>query len=277
MQLYVSPHLDDAVLSCGGMIARTRRGAGRAVVLTVFASGPRGGKLTPYAARYHAKCGIADLWTRRWEDIEACELLGAELIHLQFPEILYRRDHHGRPRCRSRHELFSQLRPDDTAVVAEVTSALAHWIRRLSPATVYGPVGLGEHVDHVATNAALRQAISDLGADAPRLLLYEEMPYAALNQASTANTAAALRHLKSTATPNTHRLTEEDWAHKIRAIEAYRSQLPSIWHGTDWRAELRAYAQQLVPGGLGEQTWTPTLDRSSSAGPADADVRSSGT
>src|SRR6266487_3552646 len=172
MQLFISPHLDDGVLSCGGAIASTTRRGGEAVVLTVFAGDNGGRKLAPYAARYHAKCGLADFWTRRWEDIEACGLLGAGVVHLGFPEIIYRYDRHGRPRCSRRADLFSSLSADDETVAAEVGVELRLWIQRLGPEVVCGPAGFGEHVDHVIVNTALRRAVletvSELGAEAPR-------------------------------------------------------------------------------------------------------------
>src|SRR6266536_81026 len=251
MQLYLSPHLDDAVQSCGGTIARAVREGEQAVVLTIFAGDTHGRKLAPRAARYHAKCGLANFWTRRWEDVEACGLLGAGMLHLDFPEILYRYDPHGRPRCSTRADLFSPLRADDHVVVTEVTTALEQWVRRLRPTAVYGPLGLGGHVDHVAADVAFRRAMANLGAEAPRALLYEDMPYAA-----TEDTSGTSRNRSQATTPVIQRLTEQDWTCKLRAVAAYRSQLASIWQGADWRAALRAYAEQVTPdGGLAERVY----------------------
>jgi len=256
MELFLSPHLDDAVSSCGGAIARAVREGDDAVLLTVFAGDTRGRKLPPRAARYHAKCGLTDFWTRRWEDIEACELLGVGMVQLDFAEILYRYDEHGRPRCTTRDDLFSPLGPDDHALAAEVASVLEQWVRRLCPTQVYGPLGLGAHVDHVITNVALRRVMGRLNAAAPGLLLYEEMPYAAIAEASPASATVPLRRLSKMATPVIKQLTEHDWASKLRAIGAYRSQLASIWHGANWQAELRRYAAQLLPdGGPAERFW----------------------
>lgn len=252
VQLFVSPHLDDAVLSCGGVIASIVRQGGEAVVLTVFAGANGGRKLAPYAARYHAKCGLSDFWTRRWEDIEACELLGAGFVHLRFPEILYRYDRHGRPRAEGRGDLFSALRADDEAIVAAVGVELRRWIERLRPAVVCGPAGFGEHVDHLIVNIALRRAVSDIGSEAPRCWLYEDMPYAATGD----RTAAIQAALAKAAEPVVRQLAEPDWSRKLRAIEAYRSQLASIWHVDDWRAALRVHAEEVAAGrGIAERVW----------------------
>ena len=64
MIVVVSPHLDDAVLSCGGILALAARRRERSVVVTVFTEG-------------------ADHERRRAEDREALAIVGAEPLHLR--------------------------------------------------------------------------------------------------------------------------------------------------------------------------------------------------
>ncbi len=251
--LFVSPHLDDAALACGGTIAAVTRTGQQAIILTVFAGRDRHRTLTPRAARYHAKCGMADFWTRRWEDVAACTTLGAGQVHLEFPEVLYRRDRHGRPRVHTRDDLFSSLTDDDHLVLTEVTNALVRWLARLRPTAVYGPAGFGGHVDHALTSAAIQQVAAQPGDGSHMpLALYEEMPYAVWPDSD--RTYARLR---SDATPKVREVTREDWQRKLAAIGAYRSQLRSIWNDTDWQAALREHARELTGGRLGERTWAP--------------------
>jgi LmbE family N-acetylglucosaminyl deacetylase len=254
MHLFVSPHLDDAALSCGATIASLTRLGHQAVLLTVFAGRDKHRTLAPYAARYHAKCGLADFWTRRWEDVQACTILGAGQVHLQFSEVLYRRDQHGRPRISSRDDLFSPLTDDDRLVVADVGAELRRWLLRLRPITVYGPLGMGSHVDHVITSVALQRAVAKLDGEAPpRLLLYEEMPYSVWPDSPTVFT-----RLHATATPVVRQVTDEDWQRKLMAIDAYQSQLTSVWKDQNWRLALGHHARQVTKGSLGERTWAPS-------------------
>ncbi len=252
MHLFVSPHLDDAALSCGATIASLARRDDEVVVLTIFAGGNGRRDLAPYAARYHRKCGLADFWTRRWEDVEACACLGAGMVHLGFGEVLYRRDAAGRPRVNTRDDLFSPLTPEDHRVAADVAAELARWLRRLGPAVLYGPAGIGGHVDHVITTTAIRRVLGHLGVEAPPLLLYEEMPYAA-----TPEDAALLATMADTAEPVIQEVTARDWRMKIRAVEAYRSQLRSIWKERDWRAALDQHARDVSGGKVAERLWKP--------------------
>ena len=53
--VYLSPHLDDAVLSCGGMIHRQAQAGERVVVVTVCAGDPPPGPLSDFARSLHER------------------------------------------------------------------------------------------------------------------------------------------------------------------------------------------------------------------------------
>ena len=77
--IYLSPHLDDAVFSCGGRIALQVRAGRRVWVVTVCAGSP-GGPLSDYAQVLHTYWGLAETdapAARREEDRAALARLGA--------------------------------------------------------------------------------------------------------------------------------------------------------------------------------------------------------
>ena len=87
--IYLSPHLDDAVLSCGGQIHRRTRNGERVLILTVFTQ-----DLAPEITSEATKT-VLDMMglsaeeamaVRRKEDAAACRMLGADLIHCPLPE-----------------------------------------------------------------------------------------------------------------------------------------------------------------------------------------------
>jgi LmbE family N-acetylglucosaminyl deacetylase len=128
--LFVSPHLDDAVFSCGDRIAAC---AG-AIVVTVFAGfAPRNDVPT----RWDAECGFGPdddvIAARRAEDRAALAALGATPLWLDF-----------------RDEQYGETR--DTKAI---TRALGDLLRTLRPAAMCVPLGLF-HGDHRrASDAAL--------------------------------------------------------------------------------------------------------------------------
>ena len=128
-RLFVSPHLDDAVLSCGELIASSPA----ALVVTVFAGRPTDRPITSW----DAECGFGPdddpIAARRAEDRAALDALGARSFWLDFLD-----------------DQYGAARP-----AAAIAAALAEVVARERPDEVYVPLGLF-HADHRrASDAAL--------------------------------------------------------------------------------------------------------------------------
>ena len=58
-QIYLSPHLDDVVFSCGGAVARGVQAGQRVLVVTVCSKPPLSGtRLSAFAEALHRKWGL---------------------------------------------------------------------------------------------------------------------------------------------------------------------------------------------------------------------------
>jgi LmbE family N-acetylglucosaminyl deacetylase len=93
LRVYLSPHLDDAVFSCGGLILRQTNAGDDVQVVTVFTGDPPVGELTPFAYELHRRWGGegSPMGLRRAEDLVACGRLGASVVHLGLADAVYRR------------------------------------------------------------------------------------------------------------------------------------------------------------------------------------------
>ena len=152
--LVLSPHLDDAVLSCLGHIQRLRQEGWKVVIATVFTESD-----ASESALYRV---------RRSEDRRAARLLGATTVHLGFLDAPFRSSRYGNF-CGI---VFGRAReyPQTLAHVAEKIGQLT---RRLRPEQILAPLAVGNHVDHrLVRDAAL------LALDRSQLLFYEDRPYA---------------------------------------------------------------------------------------------------
>ena len=108
---------------------------------------------------------------RRAEDLEANRRLGAEPLHLDFPEAPYRTGTDGRILYGDLASLFGELRADDLPWQEALADRIAEVAAGLGPdAEVLGPLGVGHHVDH----QLVRRALDRVRPDAA---LYEEFPY----------------------------------------------------------------------------------------------------
>jgi LmbE family N-acetylglucosaminyl deacetylase len=154
--LVLSPHLDDAVLSCPGWIQRLVRQGERVVVATVFTeAGETAGTL------YRR---------RRSEDRRAAKLLGAETVHLGFRDAPFRS-----PRYRDFFGIVFGRAREYAATRSQVIARLQDLVARQSPDRVLAPMAAGNHVDHRLVRDAALQA-----AGRSRLSFYEDRPYAFL-------------------------------------------------------------------------------------------------
>jgi LmbE family N-acetylglucosaminyl deacetylase len=157
----VSPHLDDGVLSIGGLIGR-EVAAGRAVeVVTCFTAGPPLDTVPP------GRRVFADYTARRAEDERALGVLGAAHRWLDLRERTWRDP----PLPRPMHAFRTPPRLEGFAELRAVRAAIGDLLDR--DVLVYAPLGVGNHVDHVEVALAALQELLERGALA-RLRFYED-------------------------------------------------------------------------------------------------------
>ena len=170
--MVLSPHLDDAVLSCGALIADSRRRGTDVIVVTVFNGRPTMPVSAP-AARFHARCGLTDsnaMDEREREDDRAIGAVGASTERLYLPEALYRKDSGSEPLYDTDLAIFHEgpLTPDDCLIT--VANRVGAQVDAAAPDLVLAPLGIGGHVDHLVVSQAARR----LDRGVPH---YEDVPY----------------------------------------------------------------------------------------------------
>lgn len=260
--IYLSPHLDDAVLSCGGQMAQLIHAGNRARVVTVFAGDAPGEAASAVAAQtafvqeLHARWGLGENppAARRAEDIAALKILGAELTHLPFPDCVYRLGAMGAPLYPTREAIFGTIAPIEADLIERITCSLANLqLAELqtgisnphSPITLYLPLTAGHHVDHQIVRAA-----GERWAGQRPITYYEDYPYAeSPDEARAAMGAGTFRE----------KLVELDaaaLAAKVAAIACYRSQLSTFFADEgEMAVRVRKYAHATGKGGLAERLW----------------------
>jgi len=251
--IFLSPHLDDAALSCGGLIARLIPDGAEVLVITVFAGFPARREPSALAAQLHARWGDpADpVVLRRNEDKKAMELLGADWLHLRYPEAVYRFEEPSFLYLRSR-DLFGSPHPSDSAVVAQIAESVME-ICHPGQTEIHAPLAIGNHVDHqLVRNAAfilLRRSF--------RVTFYEDYPYVEVPGALT----MALEATDVTRWREEVQYLEEDClAQKTQAIARYASQMNELFQGAEKMAQrVRDYSRAVsTVGGYAERYWQPS-------------------
>ncbi|HHX43258.1 MAG TPA: PIG-L family deacetylase [Chloroflexi bacterium] len=264
-RIYLSPHLDDAVLSCGGTIyAQAQRGE-RVLVVTAFAGSPANHDLTPFTRELWERWGAADdpVAARRAEDLAALTRLGAQALHLSHLDCVYRQHPAtGAPLYPTVEDIFAEVHPAEASLAGALCKELGHLLAAPVRPTVYAPLAAGHHVDHqIVRQMAMR--LVDAGVT---VLFYEDWPYAEDDE----TIARALDDGGRCWRRQTLPLSAEALVAKGDAVAYYASQISTFWSSTEeMRRALRAHAETAGGTGLGEGYWTvspppeasPTIER----------------
>ncbi len=222
--VFISPHLDDVALSCGGYVYRLASANEQVAIVTVVtADAPAGVRFSRLAQRHHAAWHLGDtpFQCRRREDIAATQLLGAQCIHLGLPDAIYRHNEAG-------DSLYAHVRGVGIALedqqhyvpllCQKLSEVIAGYGQEVS---VYCPLTVGGHVDHLI----VRQAVESL-CDSRHIVYYEDYPYADQPGAVQPERGSPLRGAwRSTKIE----LTPEEVEARIAAVACYQSQVPGLF------------------------------------------------
>lgn len=234
----LSPHLDDAVLSCGALMAHVREHVPVTVVTLFTAAAP-----PPYtlsARRFVRLSGMRDAEelyaARRAEDREVLTAMGLDWRHAGLTEGLFRRKPRpgtGEPRRPSRllperdhvyptyraHLAAGRVSPHDDDVLRAITRTVGALDVPDAPGgagpLLLAPLAIGGHVDHLLVRSAA--ALSR-----HHVFYYGDFPYSR----NAAVDSDFVRH---------HDLGRPvTWTHGLRAktasILGYRTQAPALFH-----------------------------------------------
>ncbi len=241
--IYLSPHLDDVALSCGGQIYERTAAGETVLIVSITAGDPPEATVSAYAQSLHDRWElVADaVAARRAEDIEACQILGATWRHWDLPDCIYR--HHlesGEPFYVSDPDIFGAVHPAELVVVEQLCTQL-----RALPAhgDLIVPLTIGNHVDHTLTRTAAEAAFGQHA-----LWYYEDYPYAQEPGAREQVIPPAAAGWEASVV----QLSEGAFAAKIAAISAFRSQLSTFFQDdADLARQVRGFAESVG----GERLW----------------------
>ena len=236
--VYISPHFDDAVLSCGGLIWEQSRSGMQVEIWTICAGDAPPGPLSMLAQVCHFQWGTKTaeetVARRRLEDQEAVQQVGADAVHFSIPDCIYRRSPAGE--WLYPDDLFVPLHPSEKVLASDIAVAVNS---ELSPDdTLICPLAIGAHPDHVIVRSAAEQ----LGRP---LLYYADIPYLFDHPEAL---APATERMEATF----HPIPEDGIIHWQNGIAAYASQIPVLFHSED---RMQAIIHTFWEGQQGVQLW----------------------
>jgi LmbE family N-acetylglucosaminyl deacetylase len=200
----VSPHLDDAVLSCSGLIASVPG----TTVMTVFAGFPPGypevlhDGITAWDKASGFRLGDDVVAIRRDEDTAALRQLGGVPLWLDFVDSQY---------------------TTEPATPRMIASGIASALADLSVQTIAFPLGLS-HTDHERTHEACAQLLEESPGLATNWVAFIDVPYRARYRTQALERLKHLGELGYDAEP----FSLDAGDRKSAALAEYPSQLQAL-------------------------------------------------
>jgi LmbE family N-acetylglucosaminyl deacetylase len=234
--IYLSPHLDDAALSCGGLIWEQAQSGLGVSIWNICAGFIPSRPLSPFAQELHARwqTGPEAVHARRDEDLLASARLGAKPVYLDIPDCIYRfrsLPDGEQPLIQGETDL-QDAEPEENLV-----EHLAQVLRETLPpsARVVCPMALGRHVDHrLARAAAERSGLP--------LFYYADYPY--VLRSALVLSQMELGVWKRTPAP----VSEPALTAWLEAVANYSSQISTFWSGSE---EMKLAVKNYWAGGGG--------------------------
>ena len=208
--IYLSPHLDDAVLSAGGLIYEQTQSGTPVEIWTFMAGYAPPGDVSPLAELQHRQWAFSSAEettrARRHEDRAAAAIVGASVVHFDFLDCIYRRGVNGEWLY---DDIFVPPHPEDAGLPAQIAETIS---AHLQPDDVLVcQLGVGSHVDHVL----VRQGAELLGYP----LRYDiDVPYIFYKPEELGSKSAGMQE-------SLYSITESGLNRWKEASLAYRSQI----------------------------------------------------
>lgn len=216
--LFLSPHFDDAIYSCGGTIYELSQSGHEVIILTLMAGEPTFPiPDTPVLKDNHTRWEVGDnpIIARKQEDITSAKIVGARTQYANLVDCIYR-VHDGEALYATEESLWKNVHPQDPA------RAELNTLKLLEFDSLYAPLGVGEHVDHLI----IRDWAWELAQKRKfPVNFYVEYPY--LRQKIAVEKAYDAFPLALTTIERP--FSAEAMQKKIKAMMAYQSQIKSFW------------------------------------------------
>lgn len=238
--IYLSPHLDDSILSAGGLIYEQAR-AGQPVEIWTFMCGyPPPGEVSPFAQFLHQQWGISEaaevVTARRAEDVRAAKIAGAQAVHFDFLDCIYRRGKNGEWLYA---DVFVPPHEEEDGLPAQIAAEIS---ARLQPDDeLVCQFALGSHLDHVL----VRRAAERLG----RPLRYVvDIPYLFTYPDQLAPKTAGFKQ-------NAQPVSEAGLKVWKEAVSAYSSQMGTLFESPEVMSQ--KFDQYWAENGKSVNLWQP--------------------
>ena len=238
--IYLSPHLDDAALSAGGLIYEQAQAGILVEIWTLMSGYAPEEAVSSFAQLLHSQWGFSSAEEttrlRRGEDQKAAAILGAKTVYFDFLDCIYRRGANGEWLY---FDVFVPPNLADSQLPSQIAEAIS---ARLQPDDILVcQLAIGSHVDHIL----VREGVELL---AHSLRYYIDVPYIFYHSQELERRAAGMKE-------SIQSITETGLDSWKEAALAYKSQLIALGDAFDTPEKVQASIQSYWAEPKGIRLW----------------------
>lgn len=244
--IFISPHLDDVSLSCGGIVHQLSKIGNRVQIWTIFAGDPPSSDYPDFAISLHQRWKLDQdiVKIRRTEDVTSCEILGAGIFHFQYPDCIYRNFGDGQPVVQKEEDLYQEILGNQRLLVNEISRELS---QKLEPGQILVvPLSIGHHLDHQIVNKSVHLLKNEI------IYYYTDYPYS-LNSNVEIKTLIPKNYIQKS-----FDLANDDINAWHKSVSVYRSQISTFW------SDANRMVQEIINYAMedgGNHLWVPSFSR----------------
>ena len=218
--VFLGPHFDDCVLSCGELIDKFADQGDDVCAITFFTGYPDEKDLSEAAKQFHSNCFLdhKSMDFRSNEDITALNWLNCKHKHLGYYECLYRKNDKDEFLYPNLKEIY-HLEHKDKELIKDISKRIE--VEVADADVIFAPMGLGLHADHIILHRAAVMALKKIKKP---IYFYEEVPYVCYYYKSRKKSNWG-KNMESSLI----KVSDKNWQRKLNAIKFYRSQLHILW------------------------------------------------
>lgn len=172
--LILSPHFDDAMLSCGEYILQEVKKNRRVIILNIFTNFASKTQ-TKFVSKQLKKIGLTPneyKKLREAEDQKAWKNISVVIKNLNYTDAGFRTEKN-KPTYPTAQQLFSKkLNSQENKIIQDLSLQLSCLTKKIKITNIVLPIGVGDHIDHIIVKRAAEKAWN-----INQLCYYLDQPY----------------------------------------------------------------------------------------------------
>jgi len=176
--IFLSPHLDDAILSSGSLIELMRQSKKNVKVVSIFTKTSEP-PYSPQAKKFLHFCDYDDpvllFKDREKEEKKILGLLGAESIRFDYVDAAWRKSKRKFIYKNDKEQFSGIVSPKDKELIYDISKSLEVLLKKENSKeiVIFAPLGIGGHVDHVI----VKKIAQVLEKNVKQTVYWEDFPY----------------------------------------------------------------------------------------------------